>query len=172
MRAIVTIEMMFALLLRQTLGLIVLSIVLGGLRQLAPFGIDWFGKWPTEETSAKKAYEMLAKKGDPPFIGLAEVIDLQNKKSATILDARSSKLFNEGHIPAARNLPYYELEEYEDAALSDLEAHSLIIIYCEGIGCELSFFLGRELMESGFENVRIFYGGYPEWENAGLPIGN
>jgi 3-mercaptopyruvate sulfurtransferase SseA len=26
------------------------------------------------------------------------------------------------------------------------------------------------LVAGGFTNIRIFYGGYPEWSQAGLPI--
>jgi 3-mercaptopyruvate sulfurtransferase SseA len=54
--------------------------------------------------------------------------------------------------------------------MQGLEADSPIIIYCEGIGCELSFFLGRDLKAGGFSNIKIFYGGYPEWSSAGLPV--
>ena len=147
-----------------------LAIIGGAVRQWAPYGISWLGRWPTSSTSAEEAYNMMAKPGDPPFVGLADVIRVQRGKSAALLDARSSKEFKEGRIPGARNLPYYELEAYQSQALEGLTAETSIIIYCEGIGCELSFFLGRELQAGGFKDIRIFYGGYPEWKEAGLPI--
>lgn len=112
----------------------------------------------------------MAKPGDPPFISLADSIAAQKNSTATFIDARSNKEFSDGHIPHARNLPYYQLDSYQDAALKDLTADSEIIIYCEGIGCELSFFLGRELKEAGYTNMHIFYGGYPEWKDSGQPI--
>jgi rhodanese-related sulfurtransferase len=150
--------------------LIGLAVPAGLLRQFAPHGIKWNGRWPTSSTSAEDAYKMMARPDDPGFISLAEVIDLQQKGAATLIDARSTEEFKAGRIPGSRTLPYYELEKYQAAALDRLAADSAIIIYCEGIGCELSFFLGRELQAAGYSNIKIFYGGYPEWQQAGLPI--
>ncbi len=155
---------------KQAFGLLLLSIVAGGLRQTIPHGISWTGRWPTEETSAENAYRMMAQEGDPAFISLEDAIDIQSKKTATFLDARTNDEFKAGHIPGARSLPFYDLQKFKDSALDGLSADSPIIIYCEGIGCELSFFLGRELVSGGFTHVRIFYGGYPEWSKAGLPV--
>lgn len=113
---------------------------------------------------------MMAQPGDPGFVSLEEVILIQDKNLATILDARSNEEYNTGHIPNSRNLPYYEFEKYHMKALGNLTTQSPIIVYCEGVGCELSFFLGRDLNKMGFRNIRIFYGGYPEWTLAGLAV--
>jgi rhodanese-related sulfurtransferase len=155
---------------KQALLFLAVSAVAGGVRQTLPHGISWTGRWPTAATSAETAYRMLAQEGDPAFVALEEVIDIQAKGSAHFLDARTNEEFKAGHIPGARNLPYYELDKYREKALAGLTAEAPIIIYCEGIGCELSFFLGRDLVAGGFKNVRIFYGGYPEWSSAGLPV--
>lgn len=156
--------------LKQAVLLITLSVLAGGARQYFPHGIKWNGQWPTSTTSAQDAYTMMAQPGDPAFMGLAEVIVHQEKKSAVFIDARTNEEYSAGHIPGARSLPYYEIDQYKDAALNGLTADHLIVIYCEGVGCELSFFLGRELQAGGFTNVRIFYGGFPEWKNAGFPV--
>ncbi len=152
------------------LFLLGLSLSAGALRPFFPKGIAWNGKWPTSSTSAEEAYRMMAREGDPPFVSLQEIIELQDDPNNHLLDARSHDEFVAGRIPRARNLPYYEMEKYQEAALSGVAKTDSIIIYCEGVGCELSFFLGRELVASGYTNVRIFYGGYPEWKDAGLPI--
>jgi len=156
--------------IKQAFWLLIVSVALGAIRPHLPKGILWNGRWPTAETSAENAYRMMAQEGDPAFIPLEEVIDIQAKGSATIIDARTNDEFKAGHIPGSRNLPYYAIDQYKDKALEGLTVESPIIIYCEGIGCELSFFLGRDLKAGGFSNIRIFYGGYPEWSNAGLPL--
>ena len=149
-----------------------LAVAAGNLRQLAPNGISIAGRWPTSSSSAEDAYKMMAKPGDPAFISLAEVIDIQNKKTALLVDARSVEEFSAGRIPGSRNLPYYEMEAKQAVALAGVKPDAPLVIYCEGVGCELSFFLGRELQAQGYSNIRIFYGGYPEWQQAGLSIEN
>jgi rhodanese-related sulfurtransferase len=154
----------------QLISILFLSLVLGALRPHFPKGIAWTGKWPTAATSAEDAYKMMAKPDDPAFASLSDAIDAHDNKTATFIDARSTDEFKAGRIPASRTLPFYEMETYQAAALKDLKLDSPLILYCEGVGCELSFFLGRELQGMGYTNIKIFYGGYPEWQIAGLPI--
>jgi rhodanese-related sulfurtransferase len=149
--------------------LIALSLAAGAIRGFLPNSIAWNGRWPTAETSAEEAYKMMAQPGDPAFASLSESIQLHSA-GATFIDARSSDEFAAGRIPGARSLPFYELEAREKEALNGLKPEDPIVIYCEGVGCELSLFLGRELAGRGFTNLRIFYGGYPEWQGAGLKI--
>ncbi|MFN0118224.1 MAG: rhodanese-like domain-containing protein [Elusimicrobiota bacterium] len=157
-------------LLFQFLLLLLFSLLFGFGRQYFPQGISWFGQWPTSSTSTEDAYRMIAREGDPEFVSLAEVIQIQKDQSSFIIDARTSQEFTIGRIPHSRNLPFYEMEKFQNDAMKGIDTDDAIIIYCEGVGCELSFFLGREFQTQGYQNVRIFYGGYPEWKNAGLPI--
>src|SRR6476659_1564984 len=96
--------------LLQSVFLVALAIPSGLARQYFPHGIAWNGRWPTSATSAEEAYKMMAKPGDPAFVPLAEMIEIQEKKSATIIDARSSDEYAAGHLPHSRSLPYYELD--------------------------------------------------------------
>ena len=61
-----------------------------------------------------------------------------------------------------------------DAFLPDFLARvakdQVIITYCSGFGCPDSFDLGVLLIELGYQDVRVFEGGYPEWRDAGLPV--
>lgn len=149
--------------------LVALSVGAGAVRAVLPGGIDWNGRWPTVNTSAEEAYTMMAREGDPAFTSLAEAIALHTA-GAVFLDARSSEEFATGRIPGARSLPFYELEAKEKEALEGIKLDEHIVIYCEGVGCELSLFLGRELAARGFTALRIFYGGFPEWKAAGLDV--
>ncbi|MCG3205869.1 MAG: hypothetical protein KCHDKBKB_02592 [Elusimicrobia bacterium] len=112
----------------------------------------------------------MARPNDPGFISLADVIEIEKNNTALLLDARSKEEFAAGRIPGSKNLPFYEMDTKQAEALAGVDMNDPLIIYCEGVGCELSFFLGRELAAQGYTNIRIFYGGYPEWQQAGLPI--
>jgi rhodanese-related sulfurtransferase len=87
-----------------------------------------------------------------------------------IVDARSPEQYAAGHIDGAVSLPLVEI----DAALSDfiarVDKNRTLVIYCSGFGCPDSFDLGVRLIESGYTDVRVFEGGYPEWRDAGLPV--
>ncbi|OVE77609.1 hypothetical protein BVX98_02230 [bacterium F11] len=156
--------------IKQALLFLVLAVAVAVVRHGFPNSISWKGYWPTSSTSAEDAYKMMAQEGDPAFLSLQGAIEIHRKNEAIFLDARASKDFIAGRIPGSRNLPFYEIEEYQEKALQGLEADTPIVIYCEGIVCELSFFLGRELQQVGYTNILIFYGGYPEWSEAGLEI--
>jgi rhodanese-related sulfurtransferase len=146
------------------------SCVFGLIRQAFPNALAWKGQWPTSNANAQEAYQVFVKPGDPPFLGLSEAITLHKTAGTIFLDARTPTEFSAGRIPGARNLPFYQLETFQDAALSGATADTEMVVYCEGIGCELSFLLGRELQGAGYSRIKIFYGGYPEWVTAGLPI--
>ena len=65
---------------------------------------------------------MLAKDGDPGFVSLSEVMQIQRDRSAALVDARSKEEFSAGHIPGARHLPFYEMDTMQEKALEGLLA--------------------------------------------------
>lgn len=146
------------------------SFGVGLVRQNLPKGITWRDTWAKAEVSAEEGYKAVARPDDAPFISLADVKKVYEERESFFIDARSSKEFAEGHIPGSRNLPFYEMDAYGEQALAGATAETPLIVYCEGVGCELSFFLSRELQKSGYKNIRIFYGGYPEWKDSGMPV--
>lgn len=156
--------------IKQAVLILVIAVVAGAVRQALPKRVPWIGDWPTAETTAEEAYGRLVEPGDPRFMSLDEAARLHREGGAVFLDARARALYEAGRIPGARHLPFYEIETYQADALANVGAETLVVIYCEGIGCELSFFLGRELQAAGYENVSIFYGGFPAWVAAGLPV--
>jgi rhodanese-related sulfurtransferase len=87
-----------------------------------------------------------------------------------IVDARSPELYAEGHIDGALSLPMVDIDTLLPGFLADVSKDQLIITYCSGFGCPDSFDLGVLLIESGYTDVQVFEGGYPEWRDAGLPV--
>jgi len=87
-----------------------------------------------------------------------------------VVDARSPELYTMGHIDGAVSLPMVEIDAALPAFLEKIAKDRAIVTYCSGFGCPDSFDLGVRLIESGYLNVRVFEGGYPEWRDAGLPV--
>jgi len=94
-------------------------------------------------------------------------------QGARFLDARRTAAYATGHIPGALSLPVWEDGVDEKVALVDsgtADRDLPVVIYCAGGGCEDSHLLARKLWMLGFKNLRIFAGGFPEWEARGWPV--
>ncbi len=89
--------------------------------------------------------------------------------SAIFIDARDAEEYEAGHINSAINIPYDNLEDYEDM-IDELDETAVYITYCNGEDCSLSLDLADYLYnEKLFDNMLIFEGGWPKWKDAGYP---
>lgn len=107
---------------------------------------------------------------DPPAISLDYAMMKFQSKNIVFLDARYPADFEEGHVRGAINLPWEEFDEYAPGVLRSLPKDEEIIAYCDGTECETSLLLARELIELGYENIKVFFGGWQEWQDAGLAV--
>lgn len=108
--------------------------------------------------------DSVAKRG----ISLRQLRHLIQTKSAVVIDARNSEAYEKGHVPSAINVPFLNMFDYI-AALSSMPADTLIIVYCEGINCELSSNLAASLKSMSFTRIFIYQDGIEGWQNANLP---
>jgi rhodanese-related sulfurtransferase len=130
------------------------------------------GSWPSISGSDSVVIPPSAQEGDPPFISLDEAAAKYQSRKVVFIDARDTADYSLGHIKGALNIPYDYYEAFWDRAMADLAKDMTFVIYCSGTECELSLFLGRDMVARGYRNVLIFFGGWREWEKAGLPIEN
>ena len=105
----------------------------------------------------------------PMPILLDEVQQLMTE-GGLLIDARSSELFEEGHIEGAISLPLVDIETVLPEFSRRVDKDRTVVTYCSGFGCPDSFDLGMRLIETGYSDVRVFEGGYPEWRDAGLAV--
>lgn len=112
------------------------------------------------------------KDGDPDIRAtLPEVKSAFDLGETVFIDSRSSQMFDEGHIRGALNIPASKPIPHIKETLSDLPKDTPIITYCYGGGCRSSLGLAKLLVEQfGFQNVRVFHGGWPDWATSGYPI--
>jgi rhodanese-related sulfurtransferase len=101
---------------------------------------------------------------------LVDDVQQATASGGLIVDARSPELYSAGHIEGAVSLPMVDIDSRLPSFLNDVAKDRLIITYCSGFGCPDSFDLGVRLIDSGYMNVQVFEGGYPEWRDAGLPV--
>lgn len=155
-----------------TLVIILAGSALGLIyNSLSPGGITLNGNWSPRTTSDSLIVPYGYVEGeDPPAISLDYAMMKFQSKNTIFLDARYPEDFKAGHIKGAINLPYEEFEQYSPQVLPDLPNNQEIIAYCDGTECETSLLLARELMDLGYNNINIFFGGWQEWQNAGLSV--
>ncbi len=91
---------------------------------------------------------------------------------AIFFDARRTAAYREGHIRGARSLPAWEdIDEKLKALVAEgLDPSAPVVVYCSGGDCEDSHLLGQKLYLSGFDTVRVYRDGFPDWEKRRLPV--
>ena len=117
----------------------------------------------------KAAHGSRADMAAPAMISRTEAQALFDSSKALFIDARHDFDYKLGHIKGAINVP---LKDFDTAksALSSVPKNRLIVSYCDGAECNSSIELSVKLMKEGYTNVRIFFGGWREWRDAGLPV--
>lgn len=98
---------------------------------------------------------------------------LLHSRGTMFIDARRSKVFEEGHIKGARSFPVWESDI--DARVKALYEEGLdqsapVVVYCSGGNCEDSHMLAQKLYMVGFDNVLVYTGGFPDWEARKAPV--
>ena len=101
-------------------------------------------------------------------VTLEEAKKLWSGGSAFFLDARSPADYAAGHIAGALNLPVEEFDEYYPSIARVLAPDSVIVVYCDGLDCDLSHHLMVKLRELGCRHVRLIVNGWTVWHTAGL----
>lgn len=95
-------------------------------------------------------------------------------RSGTLfLDARRTAEYRQGHIRNARSVPVWEagLDDKIKALFQELPDQTIpIVVYCNGGECEDSHELAQKLYLAGFDGVRVYRDGFPDWSKRKLPV--
>lgn len=112
-------------------------------------------------------WPMIAKRfSGIPQIGVAEAVQLINRKDALVLDVRSQGEFSGGHLGSAKNIPEKELKTR--ATEIDKWKDKPIIVHC-ATG-NRSQGAANVLKGLGFKEVFNLHGGINAWNQAGMPL--
>jgi len=114
--------------------------------------------------------EKLGQEGQNKVISIEEAEQAFFSKKALFLDARSSELYETGHIKGARSMPSQQSDEYFDKVMRNIPKNAMIITYCDGEGCSLSKDLALYLFFRGYDNIQVLVNGWTRWVEAGLPV--
>jgi rhodanese-related sulfurtransferase len=151
------------ILLREAGIVLLLSLVLG-FGHSAIVGKGVFGP---EQPTAQPATR--ADVPPPEFIAYDEARVFFMSKDAVFIDSRHAFDYNLGHITGALNLPLKDFDTMKHM-LDDIPKDRTVVSYCDGEECNSSIELAMKLQGLGFSNVKIFFGGWREWQMRGEPV--
>lgn len=83
-----------------------------------------------------------------------------------ILDVRSKREFDQGHVPGARHIPFWKMAS-QAQTLSAFQERP-IVVYC-GHGPR-AYIAGAALRRRGFTNVAYLSGHMKTWKSMHLPL--
>jgi rhodanese-related sulfurtransferase len=155
----------------KAVGIVIFAAFVGIIyNTLSPQRISLKGSWSRKVTQDSLVVPYSYQKDDPPAVSLDYAMMKFQSEGTIFVDARYPEDYKSGHIRGSINFPYEEFEKYSSQVLPQLSFDKEIITYCDGSECETSLLLARELRDLGYKNVKIFFGGWSEWEKAELPI--
>lgn len=161
------------------------SIVLGFIANaVSPKGVpliaDYSGRFAIDTSKTVEKID-LNKRGKLNKGGFYEPVNITLEAAkqlfddnALFIDGREDSEFKEGHIKGAKNIPYKSfLESTNDQKLETMKnigKEKIIVSYCSSDSCEISIDNAYEMAKIGYNDVKIFLGGYKEWKNKDYPI--
>lgn len=138
---------------REALFLLVAAVLLG-FAYTAVMKKGFFRPFEGQQSSGAVA---------PVFISYEEAVQLFNSGNALFVDARHEYDYSQGHIKGAINVPLAEFK-LQKSLLSDVKRDQTIVTYCDGAECNSSIELAKVLSAAGFTKVKMFFGGWNEWQ--------
>ena len=91
---------------------------------------------------------------------------MEQKSDLCILDVRTVREYNSGHVPGATNLDHKEISSHLDELMPYKDKK--VVVYCErGVR---TWMAQNALAKAGFTNVYHLTGDMHSWRQAGLPM--
>ncbi len=170
--------------IKEAFIILFLSIVIGLIANaLSPKGIalirDDSGRFAIDSTKVSdvdfhKQRGKLDKQGfyQPVNIPLATAKQLFDE-GAIFVDGRIPAEYQQGHIKGALNIDYKifkdKTKEEKQDIMKDIKKEQLIVSYCSSDSCEISIDNAYEMAKAGYNDIKIYLGGYKDWSKSGYP---
>ncbi|MDJ0799185.1 MAG: rhodanese-like domain-containing protein [Calothrix sp. MO_167.B12] len=92
--------------------------------------------------------------------------EIQAKQPPVILDVRTKKEYDGGHIPGAINIDFKQLKQRINEI--DRLKNSTVVVYCErGIRAKIA---QATLYQAGFQSILHLEGDISAWRSKSLPL--
>jgi rhodanese-related sulfurtransferase len=93
----------------------------------------------------------------------------QEQNLLILIDPRSKKAFEAGHIPGAKHLTLPQVPP-NAARDPEIERHANIVVYGNNPATPTAIAMTKRLLAAKYENVRFYAGGLSEWRLRGFAV--
>lgn len=141
-----------------------------GMNHFSPSGIALLGQWDKSKgvVTPKSKQDMVH--GDIEINNPLRVLEMLKNKEVVLVDVRPGHLYDQGHLPGALSFPLNDFEENLEQIQAALKPDAPILVYCSGIECSDSHGFASKLVTLKFTQVRVYAGGFSEWQEMGFEI--
>jgi rhodanese-related sulfurtransferase len=95
-------------------------------------------------------------------------------KGTIFVDARRSSQYEEGHIPGAISISFWESGKEDKVKQLAFETQGdptkPIVVYCNGGDCEDSHNIADLIWQDQHTAVYVYKDGFPDWQDSGMPV--
>jgi len=102
-------------------------------------------------------------------VDIEEAEVLYNSGKALFVDARGAFEFDDSRIKGSVNVPSGDAVKRIEAQ-KELLKDKILVTYCSGAGCHLADKVAGALFDAGYRKIVIFFGGWPKWVSAQMPV--
>ena len=99
----------------------------------------------------------------------AKTAEALHERGVPFVDVRAHVDYDNGHIPGAVNLSLV-VDLSKESLAKVVGKDEEVVIYCHGKYCPTSPYGSAKAIAWGWTRVYYFAGGFPAWEDAGLPV--
>ena len=132
-------------------------------------GVPWELYTVTADTAGFGA----SPRGGTPVDTMMPPVDIEELAAAldddrvVVIDAQGPGGYRAAHIPGAVDFDLDRVEEQAAEFIDDTSRQ--VVVYCTDLECRGAEFVGLQLVEAGYTNVRRYRAGVAGWTGAGRP---
>ncbi len=145
-------------------------VIAVAVNRVSPKGIEWVGQWDRGKgvvTARSKSGPVLA---EAEVHNPLKVLKMVQSRSRILIDVRLKDIYDMGHLPGALSFPLHEFDQRKEEFFQKIKPHDPVLVYCSGVTCTDSHTFAARLRGLGFTNVKVYAGGFQEWEEMGFDI--
>jgi rhodanese-related sulfurtransferase len=151
--------------------LLTVSLIISmGVNFISPSGIALTGQWDRSKGVITAKSKQDRGHADIEINNPLKVLQMIQNREVVLVDVRPKDVYDRGHLPGAVSFPLSDFDGILDRLMDLVKKDTAILLYCTGVECSDSHTFATQLLALKYTNVRVYAGGFREWEEMGFEI--